>query len=95
MSNPSPDSNARINNYWERVALFLMGTVLALTVWAFQEQSKRVEKLEGTIIVLQTTKVDKGDLRDVEDRINSNISAMKSDILARIDLYFQKTKSGQ
>ena len=43
-------ANSRINNYWERVALFLMGTVLALTVWAFQEQSKRVEKLEGTII---------------------------------------------
>lgn len=93
MSNET--ANSRINNYWERVALFLMGIVLALTVWAFQEQSKRVEKLEGTIIVLQTTKVDKGDLRDVEDRINSNISAMKSDILARIDLYFQKTKSGQ
>ena len=88
-------SNIRINNYWERVGLFLMATVLALTVWAFQEQSKRVEKLEGTIILLQTTKVDKTDLRDVEDRINSNISAMKSDILARIDLYFQKTKSGQ
>lgn len=91
---PNDPSN-RINNYWERIGLFLMATVLSLTVWAFQEQSRRVEKLEGTIIVLQTTKVDKGDLRDVEDRINSNISAMKSDILARIDLYFQKTKSGQ
>lgn len=92
----SDDSaNNRISNYWERVGLFLMGIVLALVVWAFQEQSKRVEKLESTIIVLQTTKVDKTDLRDVEDRINSNISAMKSDILARIDLYFQKTKSGQ
>lgn len=94
MQNDS-EVSSRINNYWERVALFLLATVLSLTVWAFQEQSRKVEKLEQTIIVLQTTKVDKGDLRDVEDRINSNISAMKSDVIARIDLYFQKTKTGQ
>jgi hypothetical protein len=94
MKNDS-EVSSRINNYWERVALFLLATVLSLTVWAFQEQSRKVEKLEQTIIVLQTTKVDKGDLRDVEDRINSNISAMKSDVIARIDLYFQKTKTGQ
>lgn len=77
--------------YWERAALFLLGIVLALTVYSFQEQSKKVEKLESTVIVLQTSKVDKGDLREVEDRINTNISAMKSDILSRLDLYFQKS----
>lgn len=82
-------SNEARNN-WERIGLYSLGLVLGVTIWAFQQQVSRVEKLEGTVIILQTSKVDKGDLRDVEDRINSNISAMKTDILARIDLYFQK-----
>lgn len=89
------ENDVGVKNTWERAALFLIGIVLSLTVWAFQEQSKRVEKLETTMIVMQTTKVDKDDLRLTEDRINSNISAMKSDVIARIDLYFQKTKTGQ
>lgn len=78
-------------NYWERAALFLMGVILSLTVWAFQEQSKKIEKLEAVTILLQTTKVDRGDLKETEARINTTIEAMKSDIIARIDLYFQKT----
>ncbi|MCY1416335.1 hypothetical protein D9M71_318400 [compost metagenome] len=82
------DANGRINGYWERIALFALSSILALTVWAFQEQSKRVEKLEATTLVLQTSKVDKGDLRDVEDRINSKIDGMKSDILGRLEWYF-------
>lgn len=82
-------------NTWERVALMLLSVVLSLTVWAFNEQSKRVEKLETTMIVIQTTKVDKDDLRLTEDRINSNISAMKADVIARLDLYFKNSKSGQ
>lgn len=84
-------NEGKLQGYWERAALFLLGIVLALTVYSFQEQSKKVEKLESTVIVLQTSKVDKGDLREVEDRINTNISAMKSDILSRLDLYFQKS----
>jgi len=83
------------NNYWERASLFLMGIVLALTVWAFQEQAKKIEKLEAVALVLQTSKVEKSDLKDVEDRLSNSITAMKSDILARIDLYFQKTTSGR
>lgn len=86
MSNEN--SNSRINGYWERAALFLMGIVLAMTVWAFQEQSKKVERLEATVLVLQTGKVDRADLRDVEDRINSKIDGMKSDILSRLEMYF-------
>lgn len=84
----SNESNSRINGYWERAALFLMGIVLAMTVWAFQEQSKKVERLEATVLVLQTGKVDRADLRDVEDRINSKIDGMKSDILSRLEMYF-------
>lgn len=86
MSNEN--SNSRINGYWERAALFLMGVILAMTVWAFQEQSKKVERLEATVLVLQTSKVDRADLRDVEDRINSKIDGMKSDILSRLEMYF-------
>ena len=83
-------SDRRMNGYFERAALFLIGIVLSLTVWAFQEQGKKIERLETTVIMLQTTKVDKADLRDLEDRINSKIDGMKSDIIQRLDLYFKR-----
>lgn len=88
MSNET--ANSRINNFWERAALFFLTAVLSLTVWAFQEQGKKVEALEQRVLLIQTTKVDRGDLRDVEDRINSKIDGMKSDLIARLDLYFGK-----
>lgn len=88
MSNDDYPISSR--SYWERAAIYLMGIMLAFTIWAFQEQTKRVEKLENTVVMLQTSKVDKGDLAQVETRINTNIAAMKSDILARLDLYFKK-----
>ena len=86
----SNDANSRINGYWERIALFLIGIVLSLVVWAYQEQGKKIERLESTALVLQTGKVDKADLRDVEDRINTKIDGMKSDILSRLEWYFGK-----
>ncbi len=88
MSNET--ANNRINNLWERAALFFLTAALSLTVWAFQEQGKKVEALEQRVLVIQTSKVDKADLRDVEDRINSKIDGMKSDLIARLDLYFGK-----
>ncbi len=83
-------ADRRINGYFERTALFLIGVVLSLTVWAFQEQSKKIERLETTVVMLQTTKVDRVDLRDLEDRFNSKIDGMKSDIIQRLDLYFKR-----
>lgn len=76
----------RINTYWERAALGLMAIVMSLVVWSFQEQSKRVENLETKVISLDKEKIGRGDLREVEERLNSKMDGLKSDILARQDL---------
>lgn len=76
----------RINTYWERAALGLMTIVMSLVVWSFQEQGKRVENLEAKVIAMDKVKVDRGDLKELEERLNSKMDALKSDILARQDL---------
>ena len=90
----------RINTYWERVALGLMAIVMSLIVWTYQQQSAKVEALETKVIALDKVKIDKGDLREVEDRLNSKMEGLRTDIIARqdlmqsnilsrLDLYFQ------
>ena len=103
-----PDTEAvivdrRINTYWERAALGLMAIVMSLIVWTYQQQSAKVEALETKVIALDKVKVDKGDLREVEDRLNSKMDGLRTDIinrqdimqsniLGRLDLYFQTKK---
>ena len=93
----------RINTYWERAALGLMAIVMSLIVWTYQQQSAKVEALETKVIALDKVKVDKGDLREVEDRLNSKMDGLRTDIinrqdimqsniLGRLDLYFQTKK---
>ncbi len=90
----------RINTYWERAALGLMAIVMSLVVWSFQQQAAKVETLETKVIALDKVKIDKGDLREVEDRLNSKMEGLRTDIIARqdlmqsnilsrLDLYFQ------
>src|SRR5690606_19714694 len=76
----------RINTYWERAALGLMAVVMSLVVWSFQEQGKRVENLEAKVIAMDKVKVDRSDLKEVEERLNSQMDALKSDIIALQDL---------
>lgn len=90
-NNPAPETTAvivdrRINTYWERAALGLMAIVMSLVVWSFQEQGKRVENLEAKVIAMDKVKVDRSDLKEVEERLNSKMDALKSDIIARQDL---------
>ena len=108
MPHNSPDTAAvivdrRINTYWERAALGLMAIVMSLIVWTYQQQSAKVEALETKVIALDKVKVDKGDLREVEDRLNSKMDGLRTDIinrqdimqsniLGRLDLYFQTKK---
>lgn len=108
MPHNNPDTAAvivdrRINTYWERAALGLMAIVMSLIVWTYQQQSAKVETLETKVIALDKVKVDKGDLREVEDRLNSKMDGLRTDIinrqdimqsniLGRLDLYFQTKK---
>ena len=82
----SHSAESRINSYWERAALGLMAIVMSLVVWSFQEQGKRVENLEAKVIAMDKVKVDRSDLKEVEERLNSKMDALKSDIIARQDL---------
>ena len=93
----------RINTYWERAALGLMAIVMSLIVWTYQQQSAKVEALETKVIALDKVKIDKGDLREVEDRLNSKMEGLRTDIinrqdimqsniLGRLDLHFQTKK---
>lgn len=84
------DANARINNLTERVAIGLLSLILGWGQLQYQESKERVKDLETKVQTLYLEKVSRGDLRDVEDRINSRIESMKSDLLARLDLYFGK-----
>ena len=108
MPHNNPDTAAvivdrRINTYWERAALGLMAIVMSLIVWTYQQQSAKVEALETKVIALDKVKVDRGDLREVEDRLNSKMDGLRTDIinrqdimqsniLGRLDLYFQTKK---
>ena len=76
----------RINTYWERAALGLMAIVMSLVVWSFQQQAAKVETLETKVIALDKEKIGRGDLREVEERLNSKMDGLKSDILARQDI---------
>jgi hypothetical protein len=82
----SHSAESRINSYWERAAIGLLAIVMSLTVWAFKEQGQRVENLEAKVIAMDKVKVDRGDLKELEERLNSKMDALKSDILARQDL---------
>ena len=108
MPHNNPDTAAvivdrRINTYWERAALGLMAIVMSLIVWTYQQQSAKVEALETKVIALDKVKIDKGDLREVEDRLNSKMEGLRTDIinrqdimqsniLGRLDLHFQTKK---
>lgn len=83
-------ANTRINNLTERVAIGLLSLILGWGQLQYQEAKDRVKDLETKVQTLYLEKVSRGDLRDVEDRINSRIESMKSDLLARLDLYFGK-----
>ena len=91
MPHNNPDTAAvivdrRINTYWERAALGLMAIVMSLIVWTYQQQSAKVEALETKVIALDKVKVDKGDLREVEDRLNSKMDGLRTDIINRQDI---------
>lgn len=81
-------ANTRINNLFEKLALGLLGILLGWMQIQYQDSKEQVKELETKVQTLYIDKVSKGDLRDVEDRINSKIDGMKTDLLARLDLYF-------
>jgi hypothetical protein len=86
MSNDS--ANNRISALWERLALGLISVVMALGMLVIQDIRTQNKELESRVLFLYTDKVSNQQLKDTEQRLVTNIEGMRSDLLARLDLYF-------
>lgn len=91
MSNDS--ANTRINNLWEKFAIGLLSVVMALGMLVIQDIRTQNKELESRVLFLYTDKVSNQQLKDTEQRLVTNIEGMRSDLLARLDLYFGTLKS--
>jgi len=91
MSNDS--ANNRISALWERLALGLISVVMALGILVIQDIRTQNKELESRVLFLYTDKVSNQQLKDTEQRLVTNIEGMRSDLLARLDLYFGTLKS--
>lgn len=86
-------ANTRINNLWEKFAIGLLSVVMALGMLVIQDIRTQNKELESRVLFLYTDKVSNQQLKDTEQRLVTNIEGMRSDLLARLDLYFGTLKS--
>lgn len=86
MSNDS--ANNRITAIWEKFAIGLISVVLALGMMVIQDLRTQLKETESRVLFLYTDKVSNQQLKDTEQRLVTNIEGMRSDLLARLDLYF-------
>ena len=73
----SNDANGRITNLTERAAIGLLSLVIGFMTILYNGQQDRIKDLESRVIVLQTTKVDRGDLKEFKEEINASITIQK------------------
>lgn len=88
MSNSDDTANTRITAIWERFAIGLLSVVMALGLMVIQDLRTQVKETESRVLFLYTDKVSNQQLKDTEQRLVTNIEGMRSDLLARLDLYF-------
>jgi hypothetical protein len=97
------DANNRMNNLFERASIALLGLLLTILFTAYQYQRADYKALEEKVLIMQMNKVNKEDLKDVENRLNIKMDALainmsqevrntRADIIDRIDMVFGKIK---
>lgn len=79
----SNDANTKIANLTEKAAIGLLSLVVTFMGILYNGQQDRIKDLENKVVVLQTTKVDRSDLKEFKEEINASISAMKTDLITR------------
>lgn len=84
----SQTANTRINVYWEKAAIFLLVLFVGYMQVQYQELKVDAKELENKVFFLYSDKVSNQQLQITEDRLVKNIEGMRSDLLARLDLYF-------
>lgn len=103
---PNDSANIRINNLWERLCLGMLSLIVSALFLTYQGQRTDFKNLEEKVLTMQTGKVNREDLREVENRLNNKIDASISDLISRsaadkaeiirtIELYFVGVKNKQ
>lgn len=81
-------ANSRINQYWEKFGIWACTAMVGFGLLVFQDQRAQIEKLEERVNFLYQDKVSKAELKEEINRILIAQEASKSDIIARMELYF-------
>ena len=82
------DSNSRINNLWEKLAIGVLTLLLGLVQMQYQadrnEAKQEIKELNTKVLELYRTSVTKTELKELEDRLTKNVEGIRSDIRAII-----------
>jgi hypothetical protein len=87
----------RISSYVERIAIGLLSFIVTVMFFVYQGHQSDFKELQARVMTIQMDKVSRTDLKEVEDRINTNFNARigelisrstadKQDILQRLDI---------
>lgn len=84
----------KIANYWERFGIAVSGFLIAMCAWMYLQHNERINSLEVKVQSLQVEKVNRQELKEMEERMNKGISSVKEDvrsmetnIIGRLDWY--------
>jgi hypothetical protein len=82
MSTPNDGTNT-FARLWERLALGLLTFIVSCLFLTYQYQREDYKALEEKVLTMQTSKVSKEDMKDVELRLNNKIDAAISNLISR------------
>lgn len=89
------EANSRINGYFERVAIWACSAMIGFGLLVFQDHRAQLVKMEEKVQHLYVDKVSRQELKEEINRVVQSQEATKSDILARLDLFFEAIKSSR
>lgn len=73
----------RINKFIEKFAVYIVGAVISVSGWVWNQQNSRVDKLEQQVSFLTQDKVSRIELKDEIALMRNQIELTKSDIITR------------
>lgn len=79
--------------YWERFSIAVAGVLITMCGWMYVQHDERIDILEDRVQTLQVEKVNRQELKEMEDRMGKRIDGMKDDIVSRLDWYLAGRKS--
>lgn len=89
-TSPSQIIDSKLAMYWERFAIYIACSLVALCAWLYVKQEEKIAQLDVKVQQLQIDKVSKQELREMEERISKNMDGMKGDIIFHINMLREK-----